>query len=96
MRVIPTRSQDFAPVGRDKEPEVISRLAVMAVCGSQDREEKREILSISGVSGGWRHGIRKELKGKGTLCQVEEEGAAEGVWILRGEVGSLRRKATSL
>ena len=65
MCVIPTRSQDFAPVGRDNEkPEVISRLAVLALCGSQDREDKREIVSISSISGGWRHGIGRELKQK--------------------------------
>ena len=55
-------------MGRDNEkPEVISRLAVLALCGSRDGEDKREIreiVSISSISGGWRHGIGRELKQK--------------------------------
>lgn len=74
----------------------ISRLAVLVFCGSQDREEKRETLSISGISGSWRDGIGRDLKRKGTLWQMEEKVAPERVWVLRGEGGSLRRKVTSL
>jgi len=67
VQVIHTRSQVLAPVERDNEkPEVISRLAVMAGCSSQDRKEKMEIFSISGISGVWGHGLGRELKRKDT------------------------------
>lgn len=48
---------------KDREnPEVISRLSVLSFCGGQDREKKREILSIKDLRGGWRRGISRELK----------------------------------
>lgn len=88
MQVIPTRSQGFAPVGRDnRKAEVISRPVVWAVCGSQGRKEKGEKFNISPVSNGWRHGIGKELKEKGTLCEVEEEGTAKSSGLLEIKVG---------
>lgn len=88
MQVIPTRSQGFAPVGRDNvKPEVISRPVVWAVCGSQGRKEKGEKFSISRDSKGWRHGIGRELKQKGALCEVKEEGTPKRLGLLEMKVG---------
>lgn len=56
-------------------------------CGSQGRKEKGEKFNISRVSNGWRHGIGKELKEKGTLCEVEEEGTAKSSGLLEIKVG---------
>lgn len=98
MRVIPTRSQEFAPAGEGQRETRgdLKAGSFGCLCHSQGREEKREILNISSVSGGWRCGMGRELKGKGPLWQVEGEGAPERVWVLRGEVSGLTEKESDI